>query len=156
MATSNATPWWASVTSNGTVYSVPDPLPADKLARFAKRFGIRFVVMFGSCARGENGPQSDIDIAIMPEPRRRPNLLTLYGDLVPTLMDDRLDIVDLRHASPLLAWHVACEGRLLYAANWWEWVSFCTRAVKEWDDVKRFERYYLHRIDRTIERLRAT
>jgi predicted nucleotidyltransferase len=147
--------WWEAVTGRGTVYRLPEPLPTERLARFCRRRGIRFVVLFGSSADGTNGPESDVDIAVMPALGRRPGHVCMYGDLVPIFLDERLDIVNLRNAPPLLAWHVACEGKLLYAADRWEWLRFCTHAVKEWDDVRRFQRYGSEYVDRAIERLLA-
>ena len=37
---------------------------ADAITRFAEECGVRQVILFGSRARGTNGPRSDVDIAV--------------------------------------------------------------------------------------------
>lgn len=37
---------------------------ADAIARFAEECGVRKVILFGSRAKGTNGPRSDVDIAV--------------------------------------------------------------------------------------------
>ncbi|HRQ73127.1 MAG TPA: nucleotidyltransferase family protein [Phycisphaerales bacterium] len=44
-----------------------------------REFGLRCVYLFGSVARGEEGPLSDIDVLVEFEPTAKPTLLTLAG-----------------------------------------------------------------------------
>lgn len=44
-----------------------------------RRRGIRHLSVFGSVARGDEGPKSDVDLAIEIEPGRRFSLITLEG-----------------------------------------------------------------------------
>jgi predicted nucleotidyltransferase len=129
------------------------PAPPEALARVCRRYGLSLLVLFGSHVKGRVHPNSDVDIAVLPEKRRRPNLLSLYVDLVPALGSDRLDIVDLRRAPPLLAWNVAREGVLLYAADAWEWTTYRIQAMKNWDDVRRFRRAWLREAEVFLEEL---
>lgn len=41
----------------------------DQIAEFARAHGARRVTLFGSRARGDNGPRSDIDLAVEGCPR---------------------------------------------------------------------------------------
>ena len=124
--------------------------PLDKLPRVCRKYGLKLIVLFGSHVKDRVHPNSDVDIAVLPEKRRRPNLLNLYVDLVPFLGSDRLDIVDLRRAPPLLAWNVAREGLLLYEAQEGDWTRFRIRAMKNYDDVRRFEKLRLAALDRSL------
>ena len=122
----------------------------DSLSRLARRYGLQLIVMFGSQVTGRTHPESDVDIAVLPERGRRFNWLRFYSDLVPVMANDRLDIVNLRRCPPLLAWNVAREGLLLYAADAADWDRFRIRAMKEFEDVKRFDEYRLRSIDRSL------
>lgn len=44
-------------------YNLPENAKADIL-RLAKKNGIKKVILFGSCARGDNSERSDIDLAV--------------------------------------------------------------------------------------------
>lgn len=43
-----------------------DVMAIELVRDFAATEGLDFVVLFGSQARGETGPESDIDLALMP------------------------------------------------------------------------------------------
>ena len=44
-------------------FNLPGHIESD-LAVLAERYGISKIVLFGSRARGDNGPKSDVDIAV--------------------------------------------------------------------------------------------
>lgn len=73
---------------------------------------VELVVLFGSAAYGRAQPRSDVDVAVRcTEPA---DLDALYRLLAPRTGSDRLDLVDLRRASPLLMMAVARSGHLLF------------------------------------------
>jgi predicted nucleotidyltransferase len=74
--------------------------------------------LFGSQARGEPGPLSDIDLAVWldarPEPSRRlRRQLALSGQAASLLGTDEVELVILNGAPPLLAQRVIRDGELL-------------------------------------------
>jgi predicted nucleotidyltransferase len=73
---------------------------------------LELVVLFGSAAKGRMRPRSDVDLAV--SCMGAADLDSLYLALAPRLGTDRLDLVDLRRASPLLMMEVARSGRPLY------------------------------------------
>ncbi|MFW6084551.1 MAG: type VII toxin-antitoxin system MntA family adenylyltransferase antitoxin [Gemmatimonadota bacterium] len=94
-------------------------LPEDLGARlghlpalFEKR-GVLLAYLFGSLAADDPSP-GDVDLAVLTavEPAH-----TFRADLQRALGTQRLDLVDLRTASPLLRFHVVRDGRLLYARD---------------------------------------
>lgn len=138
---------------------IEKPQPIDvaaidrkRLARVCRRYHLGLLVLFGSHAQGRAAPRSDVDIAFLTERRRRPDPFRLYVDLVPIIGSDKLDVVDLRKAPPLLRWNVARCGMPLYASGECAWPLFAVRAMKEWDDVRKFERFRLEALDRRLER----
>ncbi|MBM3557688.1 MAG: nucleotidyltransferase [Alphaproteobacteria bacterium] len=72
------------------------PIEADRLSRICQRHGIRRLALFGSTSRGEDRPDSDIDLLVEFEPGRTPGLIALSGiaEEFSALLDGRR--VDLR------------------------------------------------------------
>ena len=81
------------------------------------RFGLDTLWLFGSEAMGSAGPSSDIDLAGLF--RSRPTVLDLLEarDALGALLGRDVDLVDLDHASPIVAMQVFRHGRLLVDAN---------------------------------------
>ena len=52
-------------------------VPSDLLADLCQRFGVRSLSIFGSVARGDERPDSDLDLLVEFEPARRVGLFTL-------------------------------------------------------------------------------
>lgn len=75
------------------------------------------IYVYGSFARGEQWPDSDIDLAILREPGAAAwNPLEVGADLVAKLRRE-VDLVDLRAASDVLRCEVLGSGHLLYARD---------------------------------------
>lgn len=51
----------------------------DSLTEFCGRHGIRRLSLFGSFPRGEQGPESDLDILVEFQPGRTPDLLAMVA-----------------------------------------------------------------------------
>ena len=66
----------------------------NQLAALARRFGAKRLVLFGSRARGDNRPNSDIDLAVygMPEDNRAE--FWMHCEELPTLL--KFDIVHIQ------------------------------------------------------------
>jgi len=84
---------------------------------FRGRPEVRTAYLFGSVARGEEGPTSDVDVAVVFDPGRVPDestrwrkRLELTADLVDALDRNDVDVVDLEAASPLVAHRVVRDG----------------------------------------------
>jgi len=99
------------------------PLPQDieerleSLALLLEKKGVLLAYLFGSLAKnGEKAPRQpgDVDLAVLTEeePAWR-----LQEALVEWLGTDRLDLVDLRRASPVLRFEILCGGRPIYISD---------------------------------------
>jgi predicted nucleotidyltransferase len=74
----------------------------DDVLRLAERHGARRVRVFGSVARGETGPASDVDLLVEMEPGRSLlDLVALWQDLE-DLLGCRVDLVTEGGLSPYL------------------------------------------------------
>ena len=92
--------------------SVPVERVYEQIADFAREAGARRVVLFGSRARGTNGPHSDIDLAVEGCPDFSALEARLQDDLWSLL---RIDIVNLDGpVSAALRQEISRDGRVLY------------------------------------------
>ncbi len=103
---------------------------------------LELVIRFGSTARGRQRADSDVDIAV-----RSDRTLTLaeqsevgaYLAARYAVPEDRIDLVDLRAASPLLSHEIAENGELL-EGHPDAFVRFRVEAWKVYQDTARLRR----------------
>lgn len=93
--------------------------------------GVRLAYLFGSLARG--GAGDDVDLAVL---MGQESALELFGDLVRVLGTDRIDVVDLKQASPLLRFHVVKSGVLLFRQSVAAENDFELAAIREYRDTR--------------------
>ena len=98
-----------------TSMNLPAPL-ADGLAGLARQYGARRLVLFGSRARGDNGPRSDIDLAVFGMPEANRSAFWMGTEELPTLLK-----FDIAHVSPdmdpAFLENIEKEGVTLYEQN---------------------------------------
>src|SRR5690554_8008726 len=95
---------------------------------------IKIVILFGSRARGDYNPKSDIDIAILlEEDVLDGNYLEVKIDLINIFSDilgEDCDIVLINRASPLLKYQVVKYGKLIYIDEETDYNAFFSLAVR--------------------------
>ncbi|MBI5851942.1 MAG: nucleotidyltransferase domain-containing protein [Planctomycetes bacterium] len=97
---------------------------------------LRLAVLFGSQARGDARDDSDVDVAILPADKE----LGLAAELdlqarLESATGKTVDLVRLDHASTLLAWLIARDGRVVFDSGG-EFTAFQVRAASEWFDFE--------------------
>jgi predicted nucleotidyltransferase len=97
--------------------------------------GLRLIIVFGSSVTGRRGPDSDLDLALLGDAPL--DLVAVTTDVIRLLQTDRVDVVDLRRASPLLAMEVARHGRLVYERTPGMHIEFISLAVRRYIDTKK-------------------
>ena len=107
----------------------------QKLAPLFGEEGLQIVLLFGSIIRGRIHKRSDIDLAFLFD--RPVDILALTNKVTQLLGSDRIDLVDLRRASPLLKFSVARDGRLLYERSHGLFNTFCSLAFRMYFDTKK-------------------
>jgi predicted nucleotidyltransferase len=105
----------------------------EQLAPLYEDPEIDLVVLFGSRAAGEGHAESDIDLAIRGEAPL--DLVAVTNRVTRLLRTDRVDLVDLRRASPLLLREVARRGWLLYERSPGLYVMFSSLAHRRYVDT---------------------
>ncbi len=137
----------------------PSPFPMDVLDRLercrqrcARVPGLLAAVVFGSFARGEATPWSDVDVGVLCEGSLDfDERLALLADLGATLERD-VDVVDLRNAPLPLRGRAVADAAPLVLADREAWIDFVTRTTLEWLD---FKPTYLRGVAIELERFRS-
>ncbi len=127
------------------------------LKRFAQKFNISMLILFGSAAVPDSGKKpGDFDIALFAPVKKIKkyeedmNVYTeLMNDLAAVLniSADKLDIVFVSSKTPpLLLYHIAKDGKMIYGNNI-DFSLFRIKAVKIFFDTRLFRNIldkYLH------------
>lgn len=93
------------------------------------------IYVYGSFARGEEWPDSDVDLAVLLPPGRKLGDLLDLMSTVSTRTHRDVDIVDLRDAGDILRHEVLDHGRTLFVSQ--------PDAVLAWE-ASAMSRYALH------------
>jgi len=96
----------------------PIELDESRLAEICRRYGVRQLSVFGSAARGEARPNSDIDLLVEFLPEAEPGLLDHAGLMLDLseLLGRKVDLVSKNGLKPLIRDSVIQDSRRLYAA----------------------------------------
>jgi predicted nucleotidyltransferase len=132
--------------------SLPFIPPAkDQLQPIAQKYGLRFIVLFGSVARGRVHEESDIDIGVYTEKNITFNRrLKLWLELC-QVFNAEIDLAVLNHAEPVFGALVARDGKLLYEGKKYAWETWRSYKTRQYWDTKKFredlERYVARRVE---------
>src|SRR5881398_1246862 len=88
------------------------------LTELCRRYQVRELSLFGSAARGEMRPDSDIDLLVEFLPDSSVDLVDYAGLMIDLsdLLGRKVDLVSKNGLKPLIRSSVLQESRLLYAA----------------------------------------
>ena len=89
-----------------------------KLADLCQQYYVRELSVFGSAARGEMRPDSDIDLLVEFQPEAKIDLVDHAGLMLDLsqLLGRNVDLVSKRGLKPLIRDSVLEQARLVYAA----------------------------------------
>lgn len=93
-------------------------LPEREIAELCRRHRIRELALFGSAARGEMRPESDIDLLVEFWPEARVDLVDHYAAEREfcALLGRKVDLVSKRALRSRLRDEVLAQARVIYAA----------------------------------------
>ena len=106
---------------------------ADALGPLMRRPDIQLIILFGSTASGDTRCDSDIDVAILAAEAFDP--IDMTNEISGYLGTSRVDVVDLRRASPLLAMEALRHGRLLHESHPGNYAAFYSLALRRYFDT---------------------
>ena len=93
-------------------------LPEAEIAEICRRLQVKELSLFGSAARGEMRPDSDIDLLVEFLPEARISLLGHFAAerVLSELLGRKVDLVSKRALREALREDVLAQARLIYAA----------------------------------------
>lgn len=113
----------------------------NNLETLIDSYGIKLIYIFGSYAKGTNGKDSDLDIAVLLEDNYNPlDKLALIGEFIDILKRNDIDLVILNNANSVLKHQVIKYGKLAYMQDEDIKVNFEVRVLKEYMDMEPFRR----------------
>lgn len=113
----------------------PDKLAALRSVLEAEP-AVRLAYLFGSVARGDDGPGSDIDVALWLGDEADLLALGALGERLGVAVGGKVDVTDLRRAPPLLCRQVVAEGEPLCVRDPLFRFDFEMEAVRRYEDTK--------------------
>ena len=92
--------------------------PEIEIAEICRRYQVKELSLFGSAARGEMRPGSDIDLLVEFLPEARVDLLEHFAAEreLSALLGRKVDLVSKRALRSALRGEVLSQARLIYAA----------------------------------------
>jgi predicted nucleotidyltransferase len=127
--------------------------PMERIERLRDRAAtlpqIQLAVLFGSTARGQENPQSDVDLGLLLEPYSPEARFQAEAELR-RAAGTTVDVILLDAAPPLLAFEIARDGVLLFERSPGLWARFQARAMVSWWDwapiARRVQREMLNQL----------
>jgi len=118
--------------------------------------GIAVLVVFGSRARGNPRPDSDLDVAVLPDTADSRERWHLQGRIASALADlapdDRVDVVLLDEAGVVLRQRIMESGRVLLCRDSEAWKELRVRTMREYADGERSRSLFREAQIRRLER----
>ena len=98
--------------------NLPIAFPEAEIAALCTRYQVKELCLFGSAARGEMRPESDIDLLVDFLPEARPGLLGLSALMreFSRVLGRPVDLAVKPALMPLVRAGVLADARVLYAA----------------------------------------
>ena len=116
-----------------------------KLSPLCTDKSLRFIVLFGSQAKGKRHVKSDIDIGFLFDVP--PDLIELTNIVNRLLQTNKVDVADLGKASPLLRYAAAKNGILLYEREPGLFTRFFSLSYRMYVDTRKLREARDRRIE---------
>jgi len=102
----------------------------------ANKHRLRLLIVFGSYGTKRYTKDSDIDLGYLSEAPLQPEEeINLLRDLIFYFKKDRIDLVNLDKANPLLLYEAASQGRILYGSEE-DFLRFKIKAFARYAETK--------------------
>jgi predicted nucleotidyltransferase len=102
----------------------------------ASNYNLRLLIVFGSYGTKRYTKDSDIDLGYLSEAPLQPEEeINLLRDLIFCFKKDRIDLVNLDKANPLLLYEAASQGRVLYGSEE-DFLRFKIKAFARYTETK--------------------
>lgn len=124
-----------------------------KLGEIAKKFKIKYIVLFGSYTKNYVWKESDVDIAVKIEklPSAFEEKLRLKVNIekgIEKLVKKDVEVVFINELNPGFKFEIISEGKLLFVENKEEWIEDKARIIASYHDYKEFIREFEEKLMR--------
>lgn len=109
----------------------------SKIEKLAEKYGLSLVLLFGSRASDKTHAHSDFDIAYLS--KKQLDLMDearLICDLMPIFRSDKVDLVNLKMAPPLLMKCVFDQHQVLFCADRAQYFAHQMYALRSYIEAK--------------------
>lgn len=122
------------------------------IENICKRHKVKFLILFGSKAKGNANKISDTDLAVYFESKVTAKTeLDFFYDVVSLLATDKIDVVTLNHAEPLLLKEVALYGVPLFEKKESIFDNFIIKAIAKYQDTKKYRQFQNQLVEEYIK-----
>lgn len=112
----------------------------SNIAKIAKKYSLKLLLLFGSQANGKSRPDSDFDIAYIAKKKlSMDEKIDLNNEFISFFNCDKIDLTDLKEADALLIYEISQNCKLLFGDDK-EFANFKIFAFKNYiDHIPLFE-----------------
>lgn len=108
-----------------------------KIEELAEKYHITLIVLFGSRATGKIHAHSDFDVAYLSQkPLDLMDEARFVCDLMPIFQSEKIDLVNLKKAPPLLMKHIFDAHQVLFCADKTQYFSYQMYALRRYQEAK--------------------
>lgn len=108
-----------------------------RLTPLFERDNVELAYVFGSLARNNNGHREphDLDLAVLPVKRGTESGRNLWEDIMTAVGTDRVDLINLAIASPVLRYEIMSTGKPIYIRDQEAKEAFEMNTLREYRDT---------------------
>ncbi|MFV1977120.1 MAG: nucleotidyltransferase domain-containing protein [Candidatus Scalindua sp.] len=121
----------------------------ERLSPLLQDKELKLVLLFGSSVSGKVHKQSDIDLAFLYD--KPADILSLTNNVVRLLRTDSIDVVDLKHASPLLKFAVARTCKIIHERQQGDFNEFYSLSFRMYIDTQKLRDAQKSSIDHFLQ-----
>lgn len=102
----------------------------------------KLIIAFGSRVTGNSSDESDYDFAVLPNTELTLSDRTDIAEYIANkymINEDKIDLIDLSCASPILKFEIAQKGKLI-EGNTFDFTRFKVHAFKQYADTAKFRK----------------
>lgn len=110
----------------------------QKIKKLAKKYDLKLLLLFGSRLKNKKflHPESDMDIAYVGQGELTgEEIINFNCDLIDIFKHDKIDVVDLKKAPPLLFFEISKNSLLLFGKEM-DYLEFKAMAFKRFIDAQ--------------------
>ncbi len=120
-----------------TIFGMNFDAVKPKIAELAKKYGLTLVVLFGSQATGQTHKESDVDVAYMSEKKLSfDDEALLNFNMTEIFHNDKVSLVNMKTASPLLLKQVVTDAVVLYERTPHLFIEMFLYALRVYEEAR--------------------